>query len=65
MKEHVEVVHRNVGGGGGAVYGLGFIGAVVYYIIHAGSVVDGVIGFVKAIFWPGFVIYSLMDFLKM
>jgi hypothetical protein len=45
---------------GGAVYGLGFIGAAVYYISTATSFWMGVLGVLKAIFWPAFLIYGLM-----
>jgi len=51
--------------GGGAVYGIGFFGAVIYYIQTATSFLDGVWGFVQALFWPGFVVYELMKFLEM
>jgi hypothetical protein len=53
------------GGATGCVYGLGFLGAVVYYIQTAQSFGDGVIGFLKAIVWPAFVIFELMKFLNM
>jgi hypothetical protein len=49
--------------GGGAVYGLGFIGAAVYFIQHADGFSAGVVGFLKAIVWPAFVIYRLLAFL--
>jgi len=52
-------------GAGGAVYGLGFIGAVVYYIQHADSFVVGLVGFLKAIVWPAFLIYKLLEFFQM
>lgn len=48
-----------------AVYGLGFIGAAVYFIVHATSFWMGVWGIVKAIFWPAFLIYKLMEHLTM
>ncbi|MDD5651107.1 MAG: hypothetical protein PHF86_11940 [Candidatus Nanoarchaeia archaeon] len=48
---------------GGAVYGLGFIGAAIYYISIATSFWMGVLGFLKAIIWPVFVIYALLKFL--
>lgn len=51
--------------GGGAVYGLGLIGAAVYYLIHATSFWMGVLGIIKAILWPAFVVFQLMTFLKM
>jgi hypothetical protein len=43
---------------GGAVYGLGFIGAAVYYISVATSFWTGVVGFLKAIVWPAFLVYE-------
>lgn len=49
----------------GAIYGLGFIGAVVYYIVHAQNFLVGCVGFLKAIVWPAFLIYRLFAFLKM
>jgi hypothetical protein len=48
----------------GGVYCLGFIGAVVYFIQQADSFGTGVIGFLKALVWPAFLIYNLLDFLK-
>jgi hypothetical protein len=39
-----------------AVYGLGFIGAVVYYVQHATTFWMGVVGFFKAIFWPAMLV---------
>ena len=37
---------------GGAVYGLGFIGAAIYFISVATGFWMGVLGFLKAIIWP-------------
>jgi hypothetical protein len=51
--------------GAGAVYGLGWFGAVIYYISTATGFWDGVLGFLKSIVWPGFVVYELMKFLEM
>jgi len=48
-----------------AFYGLGFIGAFIYYIVHATGFWIGVLGFLKACVWPAFLIYKLMEFLKM
>jgi len=42
----------------GAVYGLGFIGAAIYFISHATSFWLGVLGFLKAIIWPVFFVYD-------
>ena len=52
-------------GTGGAFYFLGFIGALVYYLTSATSLLGGVLGFAKALFWPAFLIYGLLKFLGM
>jgi hypothetical protein len=52
-------------GGSGAIYGLGFVGAVVYYIQHATNIWEGCVGFLKAIVWPVFLVHKLMGFLTM
>ena len=48
------------GGGGGAVYGLGLIGAIIYYIQAATGFWGGVLGILKAIVWPAFLVYELL-----
>ncbi len=48
-----------------AVYGLAFIGALVYYIQHAATFWEGVLGFFKALIWPALLIYKWLEFLKM
>ncbi len=54
----------NAACGTGAVYGLGFIGAVVYYIQTATGFWDGVLGFLQALVWPAFLVYDLLRFLN-
>ncbi|MCU0377372.1 MAG: hypothetical protein MUC78_03850 [Bacteroidales bacterium] len=41
-----------------AVYGLGLIGAAIYFISTATSFWLGVLGFLKAIVWPVFLVYE-------
>jgi len=48
---------------GGALYGLGFLGAVIYYISTSDTFWVGILGFFKALVWPGFVVYELLKFL--
>lgn len=43
---------------GGAVYGLGFIGAAVYFISQAATFGAGLVGFLKAMVWPAFLVYE-------
>ncbi len=50
---------------GGAFYGLGFIGAAIYYISSATGFWMGVLGFLKAIVWPVFMVLELFKFLGM
>lgn len=47
----------------GGIYGLGWIGALVYYINHATSFWEGVLGFLKALVWPAFLVYELLKYL--
>jgi hypothetical protein len=47
------------------LYGLAFIGAAVYFIQQATTFGAGVIGFLKALVWPAFLVYKLLEFLKM
>lgn len=53
------------GGASGAVYGLGLVGALIYYIQHAANFWDGVLGVIKAILWPAFLIYRALEALQM
>jgi hypothetical protein len=48
---------------GGGFYFLGFLGAAIYYISTATSFWIGVLGFLKAIVWPVFLVYELLKFL--
>jgi len=56
----MKKIHKH---GGNAVYCLGFIGAAIYYIGHATSFWVGVLGFLKAIIWPVFLIMKTLEFL--
>jgi len=49
---------------GAAVYGLGLVGAAIYYISHAATFWVGVFGFLKALVWPAVLVYKLLKFLK-
>jgi hypothetical protein len=44
----------------GAIYGMGFIGAAIYYISLASSFGMGAIGFLKALVWPVFLVYEAL-----
>lgn len=48
---------------GGCGYFLGFIGAAVYYISNATGFWMGVLGFLKALVWPAFLVFEFLKFL--
>jgi hypothetical protein len=49
----------------GVVYGLGLIGAAVYYISTATGFWMGIFGFLKALVWPAFLVYEALKHLAM
>ncbi|MBV6640048.1 MAG: hypothetical protein KI791_05005 [Cyclobacteriaceae bacterium] len=48
---------------GNAVYGLGLIGAAIYYIGNASGFWMGLLGLLKAIVWPAFLVYEWLQYL--
>ena len=50
---------------GGGFYFLGSLGAAIYYISTATGFWMGVLGFLKAIVWPAFLVYGLLKSLGM
>ncbi len=58
-------MRNNNGAVGGGVYGLAFIGALVYFLQHATSFWNGVLGVLKAMVWPALVVYHLLGHLGM
>ena len=55
---------KDVNQGGLIVYFLGVIGAAVYFISNATTLWTGVIGFLKALAWPTFLVYKAFEFLS-
>ena len=58
MKERIQE-H----GPSNAIYGLGFIGAAIYYISNATGFWMGALGFLKAVVWPAFLVYEALKYL--
>ncbi|HUI88426.1 MAG TPA: hypothetical protein VLX61_06840 [Anaerolineales bacterium] len=56
-----KVIYR--GAASAPVYGLGLIGALVYYVGHATTFWLGVLGFVQAVLWPAMLVYELLKYL--
>jgi len=55
--------HR--GASSGAVYGMGLVGAAIYFISHSTGFWMGVVGFLKAIIWPAMLVYEAFKHLGM
>lgn len=45
---------------GSGLYFLGFVGAAVYYISTASDFWAGVLGILKAIVWPAFLVFAAL-----
>ena len=65
----MEDSHRrsavNNQGVSGGIYGMGFIGALIYFIQHATTFWEGILGFLKALVWPVVLVYKLLEHLTM
>jgi hypothetical protein len=55
--------NSSCGATGGGLYGLAFIGAAVYYLGQAATFAQGIIGFLKALVWPAFLVYEALKYL--
>ncbi|MBC7869039.1 hypothetical protein H7X69_02585 [Candidatus Saccharibacteria bacterium] len=55
--------HSNRSSSGNAVYGLGVIGAAVFFIGKATSFWLVLLGLLKAVVWPAYLVYELFKFL--
>lgn len=44
------------------MYGLGFVGAAIWFIQHAPTVWLGLIGILKALVWPAFLVYYALKY---
>ncbi len=47
----------------GAIYGLGLIGSLVYYVSTATTFGGVILGILKSLVWPAFLVYELLKFL--
>jgi hypothetical protein len=64
QKLYNRKVVRNQGDGI-VVYGLGLIGAALFFIQHSTTFLAVVLGILKAVIWPVIIVYKLLEFLKM
>lgn len=61
-KRKSKKIERQNTGSWGCFYGLGFIGAVIYYISTATGFWVGVLGVLKALVWPVFLVLELLKY---
>ena len=47
-----------------ALYGLGVVGSMFYFVQHAAGFWPVIEGIIKAFFWPAFVVFKVMEMLK-
>jgi TM2 domain-containing membrane protein YozV len=52
------------GGTGGMLWLLGLIGAAIYFIGNSEGFWPTVLAFLKALVWPVFLVWKLLEFLK-
>ncbi len=55
--------HYNRSNSGNAVYGLGLIGAAIFFVGKATSFWLVLLGLLKAMVWPAYLVYELFEFL--
>lgn len=57
---------RNAGAaaGGGAIYGLGIFGALVYFWQQAHGLGEHLLAVVQGLFWPAFMVYEVFKALR-
>lgn len=56
-----KIVNKYVHNGGvGFAYFLGLLGSAAFYVQHAATFGAGVIGLLKALVWPAFLVYHLL-----
>ena len=46
--------------GGGAIYGLGIFGALVYYWQQADAVGEYLLAIIQGLYWPAFMVYEAL-----
>jgi len=53
--------YTNESASAGAVYGLGLIGALIYFLQAANGFWEVVLAFLQAIVWPAYIVYKLLE----
>jgi hypothetical protein len=53
------------GGDSSAIYGLGVVGALFYFLQHASTFGEVMVGIGKSIFWPAVLLFKVLTNLQM
>lgn len=53
--------YANESASAGAAYGLGLVGALIYFIQAANGFWEVLFAFLQAIVWPAYVVYKLLE----
>ena len=61
MAEKIKKIKYTNSSSGGLVYCLGFVGALIYFLQAADGFWMGVLGLLKALIWPAFIVYKLLE----
>ena len=64
QEEQESTKTRSGSGGADAVYGIGLIGAWVFYFKRATTTQERVQAFFKGFAWPAFLVYKMLAFLE-
>lgn len=64
-KEKMVFKHHHNNGSNNAIYGLGVVGALFYFLQNVNSFSAVMMGIGKAIFWPAILMFKLLTYLKM
>jgi len=57
--------HCHHHGGSSAIYGLGVVGALFYFLQGASTFTMVMVGIGKAFFWPAILMFKLLTYLQM
>ena len=63
-QEQQKPTVMRAGGGADAVYGIGMIGAWVYYFKRATTPEERVKAFLRGLVWPAYLVHDLLVFLE-
>ncbi len=61
---NIDMKNNICNGTSGTIYGLGFVGALVYFLQHSAGFWPSILAILKAFVWPAMLVYNLLKFLQ-